>query len=130
MKTYMPKIAHGTTLVFRGCSWDACWEFDVPCILYSPVRRYRIGSAYDIESMVEDVCCDLADGEAVAKEFGDSDLKEFEWRGWSPRGFSRRRNAVHFKVTVRFVKPSNDEDDYDGFNFQLMKVEEETGCHP
>jgi hypothetical protein len=118
---YNPKIAPGKQIVFRGCAWDAHWEFDCPTVLYSPVRRYRIGSSADIETMVEDVCFDLASGGAVERGFHESDLKEFAWRGWSPNGFRHRRNAIHFAVTVRFTEP---DDEYDELNFEIVKVVE------
>jgi hypothetical protein len=28
---------------FRGCIWDAGWEFDAPCVIYSPVQIYSHG---------------------------------------------------------------------------------------
>ena len=106
-------------MVFEGCSWDAHWEYDCPCILYSPVRRYRISGSSGIEEMVEDVCFDLAAGKSIARGFDDSDLKEFAWRGWSPNGFRRRKNATHYRVTVLFTKS---DDGYDELNFEIEDV--------
>lgn len=98
----IPDIATLPT-VFRGIFWDAGWEFDGPCVMYSPFRRYGFGgNSYHFDRMVEDVCFDLGAGDDVAANWDDSDLREFKWRGWSPRGFSRRKQGWHIKITVEW----------------------------
>lgn len=121
MNLFIRRIKAGDTLVFRGCSFNANWEYDCPCILYSPVRRYRISGSSGIEEMIEDVCYDLADGKAIKRGFADSDLKEFAWRGWAANGFRRRKNAIHYRVTVRFTNP---DDGYDELNFEIVDIVE------
>jgi hypothetical protein len=118
---YTKYLKAGDSLVFEGCSWDAQWEYDCPCVLYSPVRRYHISGSSGIESMVEEICFDLAAGTSVKRGFEDSDLKEFAGWRWSPNGFRRRKNAMHYRVTVRFTKP---DDGYDELNFTIEKIEE------
>lgn len=99
MKTPRP----GDTIVFRGCIWDDGWEYDAPCVLYSPVKRYGIGgNSGHIDSMVEDIASDISCCIAVRHDWTADDLREFEWRGWSPRGFARRKNARHVEIVVGF----------------------------
>ena len=96
----------GSVVEFKGCVWDDGWEFDAPLILYSPVERYdHVGSICpeSLESIVEDVCIDLCIKGFVKEKFIASDLDEFRWRSWSPKGFSRRRRAVHGTIKVKFT---------------------------
>lgn len=98
-------VKAGDRIVFRGCMFDDGWEFDAPCILYSPFKRSGIGGNIGhIEDMVEDICNDLADGRSVPRGWSEGDLKEFRWRGWSPRGFARRRQAWHREIVVEFIE--------------------------
>lgn len=120
MKKYKPSIKPGDVITFRGVAWDAQWEFDCPTVLYHPVKRYHISGSSEIVSMVEDVCYDLASGDGVERGFHESDLKEFEWRGWSPKNFHRRRGC-HMEVKVRFTKP---DDGYDELNFEIISEKE------
>jgi len=93
----------GYPTLFRGVFWDAHWEFDAPCVMYYPFKRYGFGgNASRFDSMVEDVCIDLSLGKHVRRGFTESELKEFRWRGWSPRGFSRRKDAWHIQVSVEW----------------------------
>lgn len=85
---------------FRGCQWNDGWEFDAPCVIYYPpaYRCFGIGgNTGHLDSMVEDICMNLS----LKWDHNDGGLdRECEWRGWSKRGFARRRAARHviFKV--------------------------------
>jgi hypothetical protein len=87
---------------FRGCMWDDGWEFDAPCVVYYPARYATAGIGGNngqIDSLVEDICCDIMDG----RPHDDGGLAhECEWRGWSRRGFARRKRAEHVVITVRW----------------------------
>lgn len=97
------KAKIGDVIVFRGCIFDDQWEFDAPCIVYAPVKRYGIGgNSGKIDDLVEDICFDLSSGKDVQRGFSKFNLQEFKWRGWSPRGFARRR-AWHVEIKVKFV---------------------------
>jgi hypothetical protein len=113
------KVKAGDVVTFRGCRWDAGWEFDCPVVIYEPVERYS-PNGDSIESMAESICDDLvcyASGELpaeVADRFSDSDMKEFAWRGWDRDGFRNRKQARHESFTVRF---GVDEDGNPSFEF-------------
>lgn len=97
------QVEAGDRVTFRGCLWDDGWEFDAPCVLYWPVKRYRDGgNTGAIDCLVEDVCGDLMDGSPVETGWSASDLHEFKWRHWSPRGFAQRRQAWHVEIVVEF----------------------------
>ena len=106
MKRYLTKrevADNNLPTLFRGCMFDADWEFDAPCIVYSPIQRNGIGgNSYHIDEMVDDYCIDLSLWKSPRKRFSENDLKEFKWRGWSPRGFAKRREAWHVEITVRW----------------------------
>lgn len=99
----------GEILEFRGCTWQQPeWDFDAPKVLYSPVERYSDqggsiceGATWDL---VEEVCGDLCEHGKVPRGFSEDDLSEFEWREWSPKGFKRRKRAVHDVIRVRFFR--------------------------
>ena len=95
----------GDVIEFRGCTFDADWEFDKPAILYYPVQKYGFNS---IEHLVENVCIDLLVYGYTEDKFGQSDLEEFQWRGWNPKGFAKRKNAVHKVVKVEFYIDNNE----------------------
>jgi hypothetical protein len=82
--------------------WDDGWEFDAPCVVYYPARYATAGIGGNngqIDSLVEDICCDIMDG----RPHDDGGLAhECEWRGWSRRGFARRKRAEHVVITVRW----------------------------
>lgn len=101
MKTPKP----GDTIVFRGVMFDDGWEFDAPCIIYSPCKLYSPngGNTSEIESLVEDACIDLCMRESIQMKWSSGELKEFKWRGWSPDGF-RRRKGWHVTVTANFYE--------------------------
>jgi len=86
---------------FRGCQWNAGWEFDAPCVIYYPhrFRRYGYGgNTGAIDELVEDICMDLATGQ---KHCDGGLAQECGWRGWGPR-FDRRRDAWHVVYRVRW----------------------------
>lgn len=87
---------------FRGCQWNDGWEFDAPCVVYYPpkfVRSGAGGNTGEIDSMVEDICMDLA----LGFEHNDGRIdSECKWRGWSRRGFARRKQARHVVIKVRW----------------------------
>lgn len=87
---------------FRGCTWDDGWEFDGPCIIYYPGRYARYGDGGNsgaLDNMVEEICFGIEEGD----DPDDGGLEgECEWRGWSRRGFARRRKAEHVVFTVKW----------------------------
>ena len=87
---------------FRGCTWDDGWEFDAPCVIYYPSRYACAGEGNNsggLDYMVEDICNAIGEGE----DHDDGGLDgECEWRGWSRRGFARRRRATHVVFTVQW----------------------------
>lgn len=89
---------------FRGVMFDDGWEFDAPCVVYSPrpMRRFRVaGNSGGIDALVEDICCDITCG----LELGDGGLeRECEWRRWSLRGFAKRKRAWHVVITGRWAR--------------------------
>lgn len=89
--------------LFYGCSFDAHWEYDCPCIVYAPVQLYGIfGNDLGVVNLVEDYCLDLTIDAPRIGKFTEADLKEFKWRGWSPRGFAKRVNAWHQRIRVKW----------------------------
>jgi len=105
------KIMSGDIIAFRGCTWnEPQWEFDSPTAIYSGVKRYFIGRS--IEDAIESICIDICvDNGDIDAGWHSSDLKEFKWRGWSPRGFSRRQSAGHAEIIVEFF--TDDDGDLD-----------------
>lgn len=107
--TVMP----GDVVTFQGCTWDDHWEFDAPCVIYTPVHRYGFGgNSGKIGQMIENVCIDLclaAPLDGVQRQFGDATLREFQWRGWSPRGFKHRLCAWHIEQIVEFFRDPDGE---------------------
>ena len=57
--------------------------------------------------MVEDICLDIALGKTPQREWGENDMKEFKWRGWSPTGFSRRK-CWHVEIEVRWFRKGDE----------------------
>lgn len=112
--------AAGDRLTFRGCSWDAHWEFDCPCVVYSPVQRYspNHGNSGGVDSLVEDICIDLCLGRRPEIKFRPVELHEFKWRGWSPERFARRKLAFHVEIVVEFF------DGKDGLEFKVISRKE------
>lgn len=99
------RIHEPCKIVFRGCQWDDGWEYDAPCAVYAPIRRYGYGgNSCSIDDLVDSICGDLAEGKDVPRDWTPADFKEFEWRGWSPSGFSRRRRAVHVEIVSQFLQ--------------------------
>ena len=86
---------------FRGCQWDAGWEYDAPAVVYYPgrYRRYDYGSNPEcIDDMVAWICDAIIDGPAPT----DGGLaEECKDHGLGPR-FDRRRNAWHVVIRVRW----------------------------
>ena len=89
--------------------FDDHWEFDAPCVMYYPKRleRYGIGgNSGHLDSMLEDICWQLSEGE---KPHDGGLDKECEWRGWGRRNFARRRAAGHVVFRVKW-RQDPDED--------------------
>lgn len=86
---------------FRGCVWNDGWEFDAPCVIYSPKKYAAFKSAGNtggIDQLVEDICMNLA----LGWDHNDGGLSgECAWRGWGKR-FDRRRSARHVILKVRW----------------------------
>lgn len=103
--------------VFRGVMWDDYWEYDAPCVMYYPFKRYRIGgNSSTFDNLVEDVCCDLSMGMKVVRGFCEDELREFKWRGWSTTGFSRRKRAWHIEIKVRWFVDKDGEQTFEIVN--------------
>lgn len=108
--------------VFRGCMWDAHWEYDAPSVVYEPIQRYGYGG---IVELVEDYCIDLA----IAAEKGGvprpglsaCDRKEFRWRGWRMDRMHNRANAWHLEVHIRWFRRDGE------ICFEIKKVTERFG---
>ena len=85
---------------FRGCWWDDGWNFDGPGVVYYPRNLMRFGDGGNygcVEGMIEDITNDLID----RREFDDCGLRrECKWRGWSLRGFAKRKQATHVVVRI------------------------------
>lgn len=88
---------------FRGVTWDAGWEFDMPTIVYYPTKYMTNGysnNSFGIDSMVEEICYDISSG----KESSDGGIdSECEWRGWSKKGFAKRKIAWHVVITGQWL---------------------------
>lgn len=111
---------------FRGVMFDDGWEFDVPCVIYSPIERYGIGgNTSHIESMVEDYCIDLCLGDKPRKKLSAFERKEFRWRGWNIRGMCKRKKAHHVSVTVKWST-----DDLGNLQFEMIETKTQYGKQP
>lgn len=88
---------------FRGCVFEDGWEFGSPSVIYFPPEYTAYSSngsnTGEIEQMVYNICEDLACG----RPHNDGGIaRECEWRGWSRRGFSRRKSAWHIILKVEW----------------------------
>lgn len=89
-------VKDGDIVTFDVLEWrEDGWEFGSPCVMLSPVIRYDTDK--DSESLIESVCLDICSESAVGgavkiRLSGDSDLREFEWRGWNLKTLRRRFN--------------------------------------
>lgn len=119
------KAKAGDVIEFQGCAWDAHWEYDAPCVIYSPVKRYGYGGSipWSVYQLIEEVCIDLICGRDIREGWHGSDLEEFGWRGWDKDGFARRKGAHHVRVTMEFF---TDEDG--NLAFRCTKAEEREGA--
>lgn len=109
------------TVLFKGCVWDAHWEFDCPAIIYSPVCIYSDNnSSLDkctVENMVEDLCVDICVNGYAKKKFSKLDLKDFNWRGWSIKNIIKRKNTINVIVPVIFKNGK------EGLEFEIKNKE-------
>lgn len=112
---------------FRGCIWDEGWEFDAPCILYYPVKRYTpfAGNSGGVDCLVEGLCCDISlhGIKKIDCGFTKSELRELKLRGWGLR-FDRRRNARHVRIRGKWRKEDGD------IYFYVTSRKERTGPFP
>lgn len=98
----------GDIIEFRGCTWNDGWEFGAPTVLYMGTKEYSELDA-GIDNLIEEILIDVLDSdEPLKKEFSSTDLKVFKWRGWSPRGFARRKRAYHTRVIVKIKQGPHD----------------------
>lgn len=107
-------------VVFRGCSWDEHWEFDAPCVLYRGAKRYDFGgNSGKLEHMIEEAIADhFTPGQRrLSDPWSKGDLKEFAWRGWSIKGFRRRKSAWHVEQVWRLLS----EDDWECLSAREQK---------
>ena len=100
-----PCSSHCYPTIFRGVFWDAGWEFDGPCVIYEPFKRYGFGgNSGKFDQMVEDICIDIAIGSANVetwKRWSSHDAKEFAWRGWNADKFPTQK-GWHVSVEVEW----------------------------
>lgn len=95
-KIQFPFPEIGKPFIVRGVEWfEPHWEFGHPSVIFSPVLRLSHNGP--IESLLEDFLETLCVDEAPAKVRHESDVREFEARGWSIPGLARRRLAVHYR---------------------------------
>lgn len=94
---------------FRGCTWNDGWEFECPAVIYYPPHLMAfesVGSHGNIDPLVEDICTNLA----LGWPHNDGGLAdEAKWRGWSLKGFARRRDATHVVIKVRWEPGTKDD---------------------
>lgn len=123
------KAKAGDVIEFQGCAWEDGWEFDAPCVVYSPLKRYGCGGSipWSVYQLIEDVCIDLVCGEDVREGWHASDLKEFDWRGWDKDGFANRKSACHLRVTMEFFEVESMDDKTTELYFRCVKAEEREG---
>lgn len=103
------QVKPGDVVTVRGCCWSDDWEFDAPLVIYAPIKRYEFCGSISpgsIERAAENLGIDLCLG-GVRKSFHDYDLLEFAARGWSPRGFRRRKRAVHAAFGLSFYEDTD-----------------------
>ena len=107
---------------FFGCLWNDHWEYDAPCVVYRPwkFRRYGYGgNSGAIDELVESICTDIE----LGREPRDGGLEgECKWRGWSLRGFSRRKDAWHRIVPVTWKISADGQ-----LDFRIGKAREQRG---
>jgi hypothetical protein len=109
----------GDRLTFKGVMWvEPNWEFDAPCVIYSPLLRiYNKGSICieTIQECIEDICIDLSIGGSLPIEIA-CDLRELKWRKWSRRGLPRRKQAIHYSEIVQFYTDRHGVPDFKAVN--------------
>ena len=105
-------LREGMRLRICGVAWDDGWEFDCPTVIYAGLKAYSPNThstgESSVRAFIEDKLYDVVVNGEYRAEFSESELREFEWRGWSPRGF-RRRRAAHAEMVVEFYKDEADE---------------------
>lgn len=101
----------GQVIEFRGCFWDDGWEFDGPCVVYRGAKLSGYGgNADEINNMIESALIEVTAGNApLPQRFSENNLSEFRARGWSTRGFARRRRAWHVRIVVKIVEEAEGE---------------------
>lgn len=105
----------------RGVMFDDGWDFDAPIVLYSGFLALSDGGSICRESIyhaVESSCLDWVMDGNIPNQWSDLQTKEIRWRGWSERGFRRRKNAVHAEFKVKLIH----EDDGTR-NFEILSME-------
>ncbi len=89
--------------IIRGCGWDDGWEFDGPLVIYYPFFKYGEGNnVYCLRNMVEDVCIDIEVGDVDYDAMRRCLEEQCGWRGWSLKGFARRKAAHHMEFRIRW----------------------------
>lgn len=91
-------------VTFKGCCWDAKWDYDFPTALYSPVKRYGLSSQLHekaFRNLVITLCDTLVDEEQVRNGFTTRETKVFEHHRWT-FDLKRKKSAIHGEIRVRF----------------------------
>lgn len=118
------RLLNNLPIEFRGCIWDEGWEFDAPCILYYPAKRYTpfAGNSGGVDCLVDELCCDISlyGIGKIDRGFAKSELNEFKARGWGLR-FERRRNARHVIIKGKWKKEDGE------IYFDITSRKEKTG---
>jgi len=98
------RIKPGDKLVVFGCIFNANWEYDAPCVLYSGMRAYGMGgNSGHLDSLLEDALWQWScAGWRLPVWWSSTTLDEFHWRKWSLRGFRHRKDATHVRFIVKF----------------------------
>lgn len=106
---------------FRGCRFDAGWEFDSPAVVYYPSSHRNVSENGRVDSLIEDICISISMGDD-SQDGIDEFMDQCENRGWGPRGFAKRKRAWHMLVIVtwKFGEDGNPE-------FEYQRIEEWNG---
>ena len=116
----IPRYKTGDIIEVFGCTWDEDWEFGAPSVLYAPFKAYK-EDQQSAESLLEDLWIDaMLDDKPMPTTWRPCTLKDFKWRGWDPKGFRRRKNARHTKITIRVL------DDEEG-GYEITDASEQKG---
>ena len=109
-------VKEGDILTFDVLTWQhEGYEFGRPCLMLSPVIRENSDS--NPESLIEDVCLDVACGDGRLAV--NNEQQQIDWRGWNLRYLRRCFNRAlagkrfpiaGYRATRRRVRIVRDKD--------------------